>query len=182
MKDRIHMTTILLGALLALVSLIHCPPAKAGECAGAPPDAVMKLPLPLSKWGTLICTPYGHIISNKNGWIWSRPGANSPVFFPSQMVRESPSKLGNNSYFTKIEMHQISGDEFEKAYQAYHSGFAQENPLPKGYRLDLTSNSKKELHIDFFEYKTSVWGIWCNKSTCDHDSIFMVLDMSHRPE
>jgi len=154
--------------------------AQADDCTGTPADAVMALPQPLAKWGVLVCTPYGHIISNRKGWIWSNPGGYSPVFIPSQMVKENPAALGNKSYFIKIEMNKVEGDEFRSAYAAYHEGFAPEQTQPDGYRLDLASISGEKLKLYFFDYGTHAWAIWCTKE-CAPSSRFMILDMSKRP-
>jgi hypothetical protein len=156
-------------------------PAHAYDCAGTPADAVMTLPEPLAHWGTLVCTPYGHLIAQKTGWIWSYPGAYAPVFLPSQMVQKDPAELGNKSYFTKIEMSQVEGDEFQSAYSAYHDGFGPDDALPSGYRLDLASISGRTLKLYFFDYGTSAWGIWCPQE-CDRSTRFMVLDMSKPPK
>jgi hypothetical protein len=142
----------------------------------------MTLPPPLSKWATLVCTPYGHIISNHDGWIWSNPGAYSPVFIPAQMVQNNPEPLGNQSYFTKIEMTKVDGDEFQSAYSTYHQGFAPDSKMPAGYRLNVTSISGKALVLYFFDYGTYAWGIWCPSGKCDPSSRFMILDMAHPPK
>lgn len=155
------------------------PTAHAGDCSGTPPDAVMTLPQPLSKWGTLVCTPYGHIISNHEGWIWSNEGAYSPVFIPSQMMRDNPLPVGNKSYFTRINLVKVDGPEFQTAYSAFHGNFAPDKTLPTGYRLDLESVSGRTLKLYFFDYETHAWGIWCTTGVCDPGSRFMLIDMSH---
>jgi hypothetical protein len=154
--------------------------ARAFDCAGTPAGAVMTLPDPLAKWGALVCTPYGHIISNRAGWVWSNPGSYSPVWIPSQMVRAAPASLGNQSYFIKIEMTKVKGDEFQTAYSVFHDRFAPEPKPPDGYRLDLVSISGRTLKLYFFDYGTFASGIWCPEQ-CDPSSRFMILDMSRRP-
>jgi len=154
--------------------------APVGNCAGTPSTAVVKLPAPLNRWGQIACTPYGQIISNKEGWIWSYPGSYTPVFVPSQMVHDSPKKLGNKSYFTSITMTKVKGVEFEKAYSVYHSGFDKNEALPVGYRLNVTSVSGKALKLYFFDYGNYAWGIWCREA-CDPKSRFMILNMAKRP-
>jgi len=104
--------------------------ARADPCTGTPKDAIMSLPSPLDKWGRIICTPYGHVIASRERWIWSQPTTYSPVFIPSQMVHDNPEQLGNASYFAKIDMRKISGDEYDEAYRAFHSAL----PLIKSNR------------------------------------------------
>jgi hypothetical protein len=158
------------------------PPKSDDLCAGAPPaQAVTTLPQPLAKWGSLICTPYGYIISNHEEWIWSNPGSYAPVFVPAQMVRTNPAALGKTSYFTKIDMAKVSGDEFKTAYDAYHSHYAPDPQLPAGYRLDVQSISGGTLTLYFFDYGANAWGIWCPDGKCVPESKFMLIDMSKKP-
>lgn len=154
--------------------------APVGDCGGTPADAVVDLPSPLNDWGQVACTPYGHIISNKDGWIWSYPGGYAPVFIPSQMVRKEPKELGNKSYFTKIQMTKVDGEEFREVYSVFHAGLDPKEAIPVGYRLDVTSVSGDALKLYFFDYGNSAWGIWC-RDKCDPKLRFMVLNMAKRP-
>jgi len=151
-----------------------------GDCVGTPPDAIIELPPPLNEWGQIACTPYGHLIGNKEGWIWSYPGGYAPVFVPSQMVRTEPKELGNKSYFTNIKMTKVDGKEFQEAYSAFHADLDPKETIPVGYRLDVTSVSGKTLKLYFFDYGNSAWGIWC-RDECDPKLRFMILDMAKRP-
>jgi hypothetical protein len=119
------------------IAALHAQPA--GHCAGSPPEAVIKLPAPLDSWGQVMCTPYGHIITNLEGWIWTRPGGYSPVMIPSQMVRDNPAPLGNKYYFTQISFTRVEGKEFDEAYATFIKGFDDEPQKPIGYRLDVKS-------------------------------------------
>jgi hypothetical protein len=172
----------IVATLSAAIGLSICiPQAQADDCTGMPSGAAMTLPQPLSRWAELICTPYGQIITNHQGWIWSNPGSYSPVFIPSQMVVSDPKSLGNNSYFTKIQLTKVEGDEFQSAYSVFHGRMAPDPKLPEGYRLDVASVSGNALVLYFFDYGSHAWGIWCPHGICDSDSRFMVLDMAHRP-
>lgn len=176
MKTTISMFVLLAAATVSQVSVA----APVGDCAGTPPEAVVELPPPLNSWGQIACTPYGHILTNKEGWVWSNPGSYSPVFVPSQMVRDRPEEVGNKSYFKRIAMVKVSGAEFESAYGAFHTGLDKDEAIPVGYRLDATSVSGKSLKLYFFDYGSSAWGIWC-RETCAADSRFMLLNMAQRP-
>ena len=61
------------SALTIMAGLKLASPAAAVEnphdCAGSPPDAVMNLPAPLEKWGQITCTPYGHMLTSRDGWM-----------------------------------------------------------------------------------------------------------------
>lgn len=128
----------LLGILL-LSGAVNASPV--GDCEGMPEEAITELPSPLSQWGVIVCTPYGHIISNKEGWIWSNPAAYSPVMIPSQMVRNNPEPLGNKSYFTRIEMTPIKGDEANASIKLIEPEFGPSEEKPKIYRLEVRSVS-----------------------------------------
>lgn len=127
-----------------------------------------------------MCTPYGHIITSRDGWIWTQPGAYAPVMIPAQMVRENPEQVGNKVYFTHVSFTRVAGKELEEAYAAFVKGFDDEGEKTTGYRLDAKSVSGKELKLYFFENGPSIWGIWCTKQ-CDPMSRFMLLNMNEKP-
>ncbi|UZJ43817.1 hypothetical protein OOT55_14290 [Marinimicrobium sp. C6131] len=165
--------------VMALISL-NANAEPVGDCKGTPSSAVTSLPEPLNKWGQIVCTPYGHIITNKEGWIWSNPGSYSPVMIPSQIVRDNPEPLANESYFTKIEMSEVSGKEAQESVNLFEKGFDTSESMPSVYSLNVTSSSGKSLDFKFFDYGNSQWGMWCNKE-CDPNSKFMLLNMAKEP-
>ena len=152
------------------------------DCSGSPSDAVITLPMPLAKWGQIICTPVGHVLANHDGWIWIRPDARGTVYFSSRSAAPRPGEVDNNSYFTRIEVQQVKGQEFDEAYGTFHSGFDEKEVKPDAYRVDLTSVSGTAVRLFFFDYDTYAWGMRCPDNTCDPDTRFMVLDKNHRPE
>ncbi len=165
-------------ALIIMVLLstnVNASPA--GECNGTPGSAITELPQPLSNWGQILCTPYGHIITNQEGWIWTSPGSYSPVMIPSQMVRANPESLGNKSYFTKIEMVYLTGKEAEDSIKLFEEGFDTSETKPKVYSLEVVSISGKKLRFRFYDYGNFQWGMWCKKE-CDPNSKFMMLNMA----
>ena len=169
---------------LLLLALVFSVGAKAAapqdDCSGSPAQAVMDLPAPLSEWGTIVCTPYGHIISNHDGWIWSYPGGYAPVFVPSQMVRNNPAPLGNKSYFTQITFTEsaLSDKATAEALAALNEGLSPE-PASRAYRLLATGSLGRTLVLYFFQHGASTWGIWCDDrgTQCKSSTRFMVLDM-----
>ena len=173
--------------LVALIVAVGAPIGSAravpddGDCKGTPPEAVMILPAPLSKWGEISCTPFGHVLTSRKDWIWILPTVRQPIFVPSQMVDRLPQLLGNKSYFTRIEMMRIGGEEFASAYDTFHEGFDPNETIPDGYRVDLTSASGKTVRLYFFDYDTYAWGMECRDAKCERDSRFMILDKDHMP-
>jgi len=152
------------------------------DCTGTPTTAVMMLPAPLSKWGRVSCTPFGHVLTSHEGWAWVFPGGARSMLVPSQLGVRNPRPVGNSSYFTKIEMKRVSGEEFQDAYDVFHKGLDDKEPKPDGYRVDLETSSGKSLRMYFFDYDTYAWGIECNETDCDPDSRFAILDKEHRPQ
>src|SRR5215831_4527908 len=153
---------------------------KAGDCSGTPNAAVMKLPFPLSKWGQVECTKFGHVLASQASWIWILPAAG-PVLVPSQVTMGDPKEVGNDAYFTKIEITPVKGGEFVNAYQTLMTNLDKDEVKPDGYRVDITTSGGETLKIYFFDYDTYAWGMDCT-SSCDAETRFVVLDLNHKPE
>lgn len=151
------------------------------DCTGSPSEAVMTLPAPLSKWGEVACTPFGHVLTSRKGWAWVLISAKRPVILPSQMVDEMPQPLGNKSYFTAIAVQRVTGQEFAAAYETLHGDLDPHETLPNGYRVDLASVSGKKMLLYFFDYDTYAWAIECPNGSCSRGSRFMILDQDHMP-
>jgi len=155
--------------------------APAHDCAGSPADAVMNLPAPLSRWAQIVCTPFGHMLASRKGWMWLAPDLD-PVFVPAQSMDKNPEQLGNKIYFTKIDIARVKGDEFDAAYRIFHEGFDDSEVKPDGYRVDMTTVMGSTIHMYFFDYDTYAWGMSCPADKCDPDTRFMVLDRSTPPK
>ena len=168
----------LLLCLLACSSTSQAEAASDQSCKGSPANAVLKLPPPLSEWGALVCTPYGHIISNHDGWYWSKPGGYSPVFIPSQMVRNNPKAIGNSSFFTKIDLSEVPLDsqEAQQALLEIQKGYSPETPKA-AYRLYVEGSLGRHLVLYFFDWGKSLNGIWCGEdgTKCESSTSFMLL-------
>jgi hypothetical protein len=180
------------AALAMIAGSFAGTPTRAADdicAAGAPTDAVVKLPAPLSKWGQLICTPLGYVLTGHKGWVWMQPADHSLVIIPAQLSgafkaqnRPATDGTGNGkAYFTHIEVTKVDGPEFDKAYAAFHDGFDPNEQKPSGYRLDLQSADGNSLTMYLFDYFTYGWGIACPDGACDRSTRFMMLDMSKRP-
>lgn len=172
-------TTGLFG--LALLSALTAVRADTTGCQPPPAAAVTKLPPLLARWGALVCTPYGYIITAREGWIWSQPGGYAPVWIPAQMVRERPALLGARAYFTHITFTPVSGRALDRPDAAFHEIFPG-SPKPRsGYRLDVVSSSGKSLRLYFLlDAKNDPWGVWCPGNQCRPRSFFMLLNMTRR--
>jgi hypothetical protein len=110
------------------------------------------------------------------------PDASGTVFVPSQISDKEPEELGNKSYFTKIDVRRVSGEEFDQIYGIFHAGFDDKEVKPDAYRVDIATVSGKTKRMFFFDYDSYAWGMECPDNKCDPDTRFMVLDKNHRPE
>src|SRR4051812_6432159 len=153
------------------------------DCSvGMPSEAVAKLPTPLSKWGRVICTPIGQILMAKEDWVWIMPDASGLVFVPSQVVESDPKEVGNEAYFTKVDVAQAKGSEFDQAYSTFHIGFDEKEVKPDAYRVDLTTVTGKQIRMFFFDYDTYAWGMSCPDNKCDVETRFIIFSKKTRPE
>jgi hypothetical protein len=151
------------------------------DCAGSPPDAITALPAPLNKWGEIVCTPYGQMLTSHAGWMWLMPDLDT-VLIPAQLTDQQPEPVGNRVYFTKIDLVKVKGAEFDEAYGSFHEGFDEREVKPDGYRVDITTVEGKSLRMYFFDYDTYAWGISCPENKCVTDTRFMILDRSTPPK
>lgn len=179
-----HLLRAAAAAILALPLLA----AEAQEdvlisCAGSPPEAVLQLPPPLSDWGKIYCTKYGHTLAAQERWIWSFPGAFALVHLPAQMVRDEPKSVGNAAYFRTIELVSLDGEEAEDAVARINSklGTKADSPASSAYRLKLV-NQEGDAHTVLFAITKNEaalgrghWGLWCGK-TCADGLPFMLLN------
>src|SRR5215831_11370316 len=113
------------------------------ECKGAPLDAVMILPSPLRKWGQIACTPYGHELRSRDGWIWASLDDGATVRVPSQMVVKNPAPIGNRSYFADIEVQELPESDAGLALATFSDGLPMDEAGAeagaKAYRGTFTS-------------------------------------------
>jgi hypothetical protein len=149
-------------------------------CVGSP-DAITTLPAPLSRWAAIRCTPAGYIITGRDGWLWLEPNHKALVIIPAQTFGRQAGP-DSNAYFTKIELIKVTGEEFEKAYDAFHAGFDPKDAKPAGYRLDVTTMDGNDIRLYMFDYFTYGWGMACSKDACDRSSRFVMLNMKEDPK
>jgi hypothetical protein len=154
---------------------------EATKC-GSAPDAVTTLPAPLSRWAQVVCTDAGYVITGRDGWLWVEPKHNAVVIIPSQSFGRYAETKDSSSYFTKVEVTKVTGEEFEKAYEAFHTGFDPKDAKPAAYRLDVTTMAGNDIRLYMFDYFTYGWAMPCSKETCDPGSRFVMLNMHEDPK
>ena len=173
---------LLLLTLVLMVTQVSAEDELEISCEGSPDSAVTSLPKPLSAWGQVVCTKYGHVIVPRKGWIWTQPGAFAPVVIPAQMVKVNPKDVGNSVYFSKIEMGPVSAAE-ARVPLGFMKGFDQSSsPASQTiYRLAVTNSDGQSQTIYFVDQSGDPhkWAIWC-KRQCKEASLFLLLNMSVR--
>lgn len=144
-----------------------------GDCAGSPQDAVLKLPQGMQEFAQLTCTPFGHIIMQKDGWTWTYPGGVAPILIASQTTQANPQQLGNNSYFRSIEFDPVAEDEKVSVLAALGLGTLGPDKDPEVFRLTTSNHAGEEstLYLSFDARTDTNWGVWCNDE-CLPDSRF----------
>ena len=152
------------------------------EACAATPEVVTTLPAPLSRWAQVRCTSAGYIITGQEGWVWVEPTHNALVVIPSQTLANEPDLSDSTSYFTKVAVTKVSGEEFEKVYEVFHAGFDPKDAQPAGYRIDLTTMAGSDIRLYMFDYFTYGWGMACGKDACDPSSRFVMLNMKEDPK
>ena len=152
------------------------------DCSSAPLGALTKLPLPLSKWGQITCTSLGQMLTSHEGWIWIMPDRSGEVLIPAEDLENAKNAATSESYFIRIDVAQVKGQEFDSAYGAFHIGFDDKEVKPDAYRVDLTSVSGNTIRMFFFDYDTYAWGMSCPDNKCDAETRFMILDKNHKPQ
>jgi hypothetical protein len=152
-------------------------------CDGAPPDAVLKLPAPLDRWGQIYCTKYGYSLAAKERWIWSFPGALAPIHLPAQMVRSQPKEVGHAAYFKGVELVPLPGRGMDEAAEKLTKalGAKPDGAIAHAFRLTLT-NQAEQKHVVLFvqtvnevQSGKSLWALWCD-AECNEGMPFMLLN------
>jgi hypothetical protein len=82
----------------------------------------------------VICTPIGQILMAKEDWVWIMPDASGLVFVPSQVVETEPKEVGNDAYFTKVDVIQAKGARFDQAIQHLPYRVRRKEVKPDAYR------------------------------------------------
>jgi hypothetical protein len=141
----------------------------------------MRLPSPLRKWGQIICTPFGHVLGSRDGWIWASLEKGSRVLIPSQIAGRNPQQIGNESYFTAIGVSELQPDELASAVAMFNDGLHFDEPSAKGYRADLVSVSGAIITMYFFDFGTFGGGMACPDGDCALDSRFLIMERQTKP-
>jgi hypothetical protein len=153
------------------------------ECKGSPMEAVMMLPTPLRRWGQINCTPFGHTLASRDGWVWASLDDASKVRIPSQVSRGKMAEIGNESYFTAIHETPVEGEDRANAAQLFEDGLNLQGDASNVYRVDLTSVSGRSMTLLFFDFGAFAGGMWCPDDGCVQESRFLIMqqDGAHKP-
>jgi hypothetical protein len=177
--------SLVVGALLLGVGGLNGANAddRQEECKGTPMDAVMMLPAPLRKWGQINCTPFGHALVSREGWVWASLDDASKIRIPSQSARGKLAEIGNASYFTSIHETPVEGEDRANAAQVFQDGLELRGDAPNVYRVELKSVSGGTMVVYFFDFGTFAGGMWCPEGGCVPETRFLIMeqDEAHKP-
>jgi hypothetical protein len=175
--------SIFLSTLLVIAGLGATSPSTAHdreECDGTPLDAVAMLPSPLRKWGQIDCTPVGQVLASHDGWIWASLKDATKVVLPAEALSTGPAELGDLSYFTKIEAHELHQDELASALSAFHDGLEFKESDSKVYRVNITIASGGVASLLFFDFGAFAGGMWCPEDGCVEESRFLIMKQENK--
>jgi hypothetical protein len=196
MRNRSIALMVCTQMVLAGASMVSSARAEDPSCGMSTSEAVSTLPAPLNRWGQIVCTESGQVITGHEGWIWVEPTRHAIVIIPSQNLRAKADERNvdadqmkpegatgeGKSYFTKIEFTKVRGDEFDQVYKTFHSGFDDSDGKPAAYRLDLKTMSGKEIRLYMFDYFTYAWAMACSGDACDPSSRFVMVNTHEDPK
>ncbi len=156
------------------------------SCTDSAPEAILELPSPIDRFAQVTCTNYGHVLTSKPNWLWTRPGGYSPVFFPAQMVRDAPKPVGGQFYFKRVTVTPLTPEKREAALKVAFRGIDYGDPKAiDAYRVSLGNNEDEVLEFEVFDDKEnssgieSIWGFECQQNTdCKDGGPFLILDFT----
>ncbi len=142
------------------------------SCDTSPKEAKLSIPKPANKLVHIICSKYGHLIHPVKGWLWTRPGGFSPVFFPSQWAKTNPTEVNNNSYFKSITVHELNTDKSKNKWSVVGSMFDdKEQSDLKALEIIAVNNNDNTHTIYIFN---NGWGYGCSPE-CKSTSSFLLI-------
>jgi hypothetical protein len=178
MSKRSFVVTLSALALAAAMGNTAPKAAETGDsCKTFPGNAVTALPAPLLKWGRIVCTPIGQVLTSRRNWIWARLDGEGLVFVPAQMV--SQPVVGEAAYFTSIAVRDVTQEEFTFAFRSFGDGVQLDQKDAHGYRVDFISISGDSTTMYFFDFATFAGGVWCPEDNCVTESRFLIVEMKH---
>ncbi len=150
-------------------------------CSGTPFDAVMRLPTAIAKWGHIACTPIGHVLESRDGWLWASVDSGSDVLIPSQVSSRNPREVGNGSYFTTIKATLLAADDAAAAVSLFNDGLKFDESDSKVYRVEVVSVSGATNTLYFFDFGSFAGGMACPDGECDPDTRFLIIERLSKP-
>lgn len=145
------------------------------SCDTSPKEAKLSIPVPANKLVHVVCSKYGHLIHPVKGWLWTRPGGFSPVFFPSQWVKTNPEEVNNSSYFKNIAVHELSKDKAESTWSVIGGMFDEvDQPDLKALKIIAVNNNDNTHTIYVFN---NGWGYSCSPE-CKSTNSFLLISQN----
>ena len=145
------------------------------SCDTSPKEAKLSIPEPANKLVHVICSKYGHLIHPVKGWLWTRPGGFTPVFFPSQWAKSNPDEVNNNTYFKKIEVHELNKDKAEGKWSIVGNMFDKEE-LPDLKALEIIAVNNNDNTHTIYVFNNG-WGYSCSPE-CKSTNSFLLISQN----
>ena len=149
-------------------------------CKDAPDKSVTQLAAPMSNWGRVNCTKFGHVIMAAEGWVWHSPMADQAVRLWAQSSAEEFSEVGHSAYFKSIQFEELAGDAAKSANETLAAALgASAQPISHAYRLTAVNSSNETESVFLVEPRSNqalgnLWGYSCN-GDCTNPLVFMVF-------
>jgi hypothetical protein len=114
----------------------------ATDCAGAPSSALTFVLPPLGKWMGIFCSPSGHALVPKPGYLWVNKNAGVWMFFAHSVDKPTPLSNKHASYFIYpgYTHGRLSGDQLEFAYKILEANSRVKEKFEQAWYLTMQSN------------------------------------------
>lgn len=145
------------------------------SCDTSPKEAKLSIPAPASRLVHIVCSKYGHLIHPVKGWLWTRPGGFSPVFFPSQWAKTNPAEVNNNSYFKSITVHELNTDKSKNKWAVVGSMFDDEEQTDLKALEIIAVNNNDNVHTIYVF--NNGWGYGCSPE-CNSTNSFLLISQN----
>jgi len=166
---------------LFLLGFVNATPSFAQDnaCGDMPSGAAKALPSPLRKWAKIVCTPFGQMVSSRDGWVWASLEDAAAVSIVAGAAPQDTGGLGDASYFVKIDVSELQQDESAVALTTFDSNLPLKNRSSKVYRVDLTVAGGLSTTLLLIDFGSFAGGMFCPDGSCVLDSRFLIMQREH---
>src|SRR5450830_46995 len=130
------------------------------DCADAPSSALTFVLPPFGKWMGIYCSPSGHALVPKPGYLWVNKNAGVWMFFANSVDKPAPLSSKHASYFVHrgYTHGPLSGDQIEFAYKMLEANSGVKDKFEQAWYLTMQSN--RNLLYTFYIFMNSNGPEW----------------------